>query len=423
MELSKIFYYRKKLLQTIGFEKATVSSLKFLKIEIEEELNEKIGFNTLRRFFGILQLKTPNTKTWKVLTDYLNSKSGNKKQDEQSYLLFWKSHHQLLVKITSLSNESIIDYLIKERKTDNFPILLGYVTNHLIATRDIQSLEILYKNEIIFEEHDSFSNFLAELVHPLLMKIKGEEFSNLLPIINLKLFKESVLYYHIGYSYLNGNYGKILNQMVADSPSEQLFLDCILGYYKFLAGGELDVLKELELAELKTYYPTLAGRYLGYCILLHPENTPEIIKQFVKPLSAHFTPHYFYLEIMSALLFTKDFNSIRHIIDRHYEALYEIDHWYAFSTLNMYQVAEAMVYLSEKKLKRAAIVIDSINLESTSSDYYNYISLFYSIAKYHILQGEKDFDTSETVYKKYIETAQKMGFYRFNQEFLLHFFR
>ena len=422
MELVKVYYYRKKLLQAIGFEKASTAAIKVLMIEIEQETNSKLSFNTLRRFFGLLELKKPNYKTWMTLTDFLRLKSGHTFESKNANITFWKSHHRLLLELTTGDEASIIGYLIKEKNTENFTILLGYLTNHAIANKNIKLLKSIYTHSGLFEGSSEFSKFLSELVMPFLMELKNDDLEQLFPIINLYNFKNNIIYFHIAYSHFNGNYGLIINQMVASDRSEQLFLNSFKGYCNYLSNMGLRRMPKLSLIELKVCYPTLAGRYVGYQLLLYPESTTIILEELIKPLAKHFTPHYFFLEVFSALLLNKDFNVLSQLIETHYEALYEIDHWYAFITLNLYQIAESAVYVKEDELKRACIIFDSINIQHTSSDYYDYVYLFYSIVRYHILES-KDFVGKEKVLSKYKKTAQKVGFCRFDEEFLINFFK
>lgn len=422
MELVKVYYYRKKLLQAIGFEKASTAAIKVLMIEIEQETNSKLGFNTLRRFFGLLELNKPNHKTLSILTYFLRLKSGHTFESKYAYVTHWKSHHLLLLELTAEDEASIIGHLTKEKNTENFAILLGYITNHAIATKNIKLLKLIYTHNSLFEDVSSLSNFLSELVMPLLMELKNEDLEELFPIINLYYFKNNIIYFHIAYSHFNRNYGLIINQMAANDEQEQLFLNCIKAYCNFLSGKVVKEIPRISLIELKACYPTLAGRYVGYQLLLHPKNTTNILQELINPLAKHFTPHYFYLEIFSALLLNKDFKTLSQLIEKYYEALYEIDHWYAFLTLNMYQIAESAVYVKEDQLKRASIVFDSINIKQTSSDYFEYVFLFYSIVKYHILKPE-DFVGKEKVLARYIKIAQKVEFSRFDEKFLINFFK
>ena len=124
MELVKVYYYRKKLLQAIGFEKASTAAIKVLMVEIEQEINSKISFNTLRRFFGLLESKKFNYKTWMTLTDFLRQKLGHTFERKNANITFWKSYHRLLLELTTRDEASIIGYLIEEK--NNITICLQY---------------------------------------------------------------------------------------------------------------------------------------------------------------------------------------------------------------------------------------------------------------------------------------------------------
>ena len=65
---------RRQLLETIEMRSATVASMKLLRENISRETNHEIGYNTLRRFFGLLPAREPSARTWSILDAYLKMK-------------------------------------------------------------------------------------------------------------------------------------------------------------------------------------------------------------------------------------------------------------------------------------------------------------------------------------------------------------
>ena len=55
----------------VGYQIENLSELKMLHEAIEWNTKKKIGFNTLRRFFGFLKSTTPNLNTLDTLSQYI----------------------------------------------------------------------------------------------------------------------------------------------------------------------------------------------------------------------------------------------------------------------------------------------------------------------------------------------------------------
>ena len=66
----------------IGFRIKKISELKMAQEAIEWETKKKIGFNTLRRFFGFLKSTTPNSNTLNTLSVFVGYKNYSAYQKE-----------------------------------------------------------------------------------------------------------------------------------------------------------------------------------------------------------------------------------------------------------------------------------------------------------------------------------------------------
>lgn len=419
METTKMMFLRKKLLNSIGFEKANSKSLKILIEKILQVTGHELSYNTMRRFFGLLKSTDPSTKTWKILQNYVEKISGTKYNGHVEHINFWRPINDLYIHLSKKDRTDVLNFLSQSIDSELFPILIATITNQLIASKDFEFLEELYKTHDLFGITPPQTDSAAQIICEMLKNMPIEELKSFEKIFKLSSFKEKIFYFYIDYGGLNGYYGYFLERFAAENNQERVFLSCILGYRNYLNGGILNPAVKVSNKELETFYPVLVGRYVGYLILSQPGHAAQIIKRNILPFNKKLEPHYFFLEIFPALMLTKDFISIQFLIDSYYEPLYEMDHWYSYSPYNIYQIAESLLYLYEGELSRAKVVFNSIQIEFTPSSYYCYVSLFYLILCYHI--SESEYEKSQ-VFEKYRATREQTGFARFDDAFLVNYF-
>ena len=236
-------------------------------------------------------------------------------------------------------------------------------------------------------------------------------------------FRKSILYFYIDHEHFNGYYGDVLYQITPITEEERVFLSCIAGLRDFMSGYDFPIVDILRPADLKGFYPVLAGRYVGALILSGRKPASHILNRYVHPLCQKFAPHYFLLEVFTALILKGDVKSLETLIQRYYEELYEMDHWYAHQTINIYLIGECLVYLSEHNLRRAQIAFDSIQLHFTSIPYLPYTQHFYRIAEWNLLhQTGVPQNRLTSVEENIAELAATTGFHRFSVEFVQSYF-
>lgn len=195
------------------------------------------------------------------------------------------------------------------------------------------------------------------------------------------------------------------------------------GLRDFMSGYDFPTMDVLSPAEVKGYYPVLAGRYVGALILAGRKPTSNILNRYIHPLCQKFAPHYFLLEVFTAFMLIRDLKSIEILIQQYYEELYEMDHWYAHQTINIYLIGECLVYLAEYNLRRAQITFDSIQLQFTSIPYLPYTQHFYRIAEWNLLhQSGASQSRLASVEHHISELASTTGFHRLSVDFVQSYF-
>jgi len=419
MEEARIQYYRGKLLETAGISQINSSNLKALLEKIEITTGEDIGFNTLRRFFGLLPSTKPRNKTWKILKQYLDLNGQNKDSIEINYLNQWKTINDLYI-LSNTSNEaSIINHLNDISTDDRFPLIFGTFISQLISAGNVNLIKLIFKQENFFNLTTPRADFLAQIVFEIVKNIPNNESNEYKAILQTYHFKEKILYRYIDYSSLNGFYGDLLNGIIPQNPQETLFLECILGYKHYLKNNKIKKIKKYSLNELEPFYPVLIGRYIGYQLLSYPEETQKIIDKYIPTFTKSMQPHLLFVEVFPALIFLKDFRIIQSLIQKYYEPMYEMFHWNSYIPYNIYLITESLMYLYEGKSKRAKTLFSSIKIEYTLNSYYYYVKLFYLILHYQL---EKNRNKKESILNEYHLIVKITGFKRFTTNFITHYF-
>lgn len=416
---TRILLFRRSLLQSIGFSNINPKAIKLLQENIYEITGIELGYNTLRRFFGLLDETSPSSKTWKTLQTYLKQVEGISAINRINFVDSWLPYSTFYLVISENNLNGIIKYLESQKNNQQFPIMLGMYTNQLILNKDYKTIEKLYKSKLFKELPDVFLNILGEIVSSFLKSIPLQEIDNYISILSIQKFKEAIFYNHIDYTNLNKYYGYCLSLFDSGSFGESLFLECILGYKDYLNGNDLQNLRKLEVSDLEDLYPVLAGRYIGYQILCYPNESDRIISYYIDPLTKKMSGDLLFIEIFPALIIIKDFRSIQNIFNKYYEQLYEIRHSFSYVPVNIYLIAESLLYFYENNVKRAQIIANSINTKYISSGYYHYILCFKHLLDYQLADTEIEKQHILNQHKKIISMT---GFTRLSSDFISNYF-
>jgi hypothetical protein len=296
--------------------------------------------------------------------------------------------------------------------------LLGRATIHFISTRNVSMLQYLYSSDALFKNRAAFSEYLGEIVGTLLRDLPWSHHEELRTAFDLHHFRESIFYFFVDYLHLDGYYGQTLRRFEPRSDEEALFLRCILGYHKWLQGEEVPSISMRRPKGLQSLFPVLAGRYVGYLALEKKVSNLELREAYIRPLCQFHNANLLLFETIPALLWLRDFDTLRWVYDSFYEELYELDHWFAYQSMNVFLIGEALLYLSEGNLRRAKVVFDSIQIELTTSSYFHYVHLFHCVVAYNL---HRRLGASDAVLEDILQTQENLvrqtGFARFSRAF------
>lgn len=380
----------------------------------------ELSYNTLRRFFGLLKTTNPNTKTWKLLQEYLNQVNGENYIGHLEHINYWKPYNDLYIVLRTYDPKQIIGYLQSISESENFPQLLGSLLCQLIAAKNKTLLINILSVDGFFGTQPPESDFIAQIVCEMLREMPVDELKEFEAIFTSSVFRENIFYFYIDYSGLRGYYGYFLEKIKPENPQEHLFLKCMLGYRDYLEGKALPEIGKVPFSVLEQCYSVLVGRYIGYQIMYYPQEAGKIIMELVPLATKKFHPHDLFIEVFPALILIKDLRSIQFLIDQYYESLYEIWHWNSYCPYNLYLIGEALLYLYEGDRIRAEVIFSSIEINYTSNSYYEYSKLFYLVLAYQIKSVDEVH--GQRVLEEYNRLVLKTGFKLFTEDYITNYF-
>lgn len=414
----------------IGYNIENLLELRMALEAIEWETKKRIGFNTLRRFFGFLKSTTPNINTLNTLSLYVgyeNFSAYQKKYLRDDDWFVWTQ--TIKIELGDSIKEDDFQWLETQKNTTDYHLKIASIIKTFIYKKRYNVLNQFFDTRIFrFEEANQLK--LAANICLLLRSLdKKEIYLIIKKITPNKIFRENILHWFVDYSYFNGYYGSFIKEAkkyAQVESHEALFYDLILNYNHYLSYGTN--LNPIELNRIRPdFFSVLQGRCYAYNLLYYNKRKDEIKyeqtwKDLLKKINQSGQVNLFTIEIFPALLFVKDFEKTTFLIQNYYEELLTIENWSGYPSQAMILLTQTLHLIKENKIKEAKIGFDLIDLSKFSLSYSDYIKLFYLLAKYQLaialsLNEEKLYE----IQTEYESIVDQTGFKRFSVDFLKHY--
>ncbi len=400
-----------------GITVNNLRDIKNLKEEIEDSLEVKIGYNTLRRLFGFLPKTAPQNATLTVLSKYLGFTSysnyiNNKLNYDEWY--FQIKMLRLQLNQNELDKNEVIQFNYSLQNENNIIAIANYVC-FLIEKNQKNSLIVFFT---VFDYKKLTDNALTKFALLITFSFYKLETKVALGIyktlISFDSFRNSVPLCFIDYSHLNGYYIEVINMInkLNTNESDFLFTSLMKFYQKFYSNENhsqilIDYPKKPE-----QIYPVLLGRYYGYKILSEEKIDKTLVNSIKQELKSA-NPRLFLIEIIPALVVVEANDFLDSIIEKYYEELFEVDRWSSISTIANYLIGLANLNIYKGNIKAAKNNLNLVELDKIELSYTDYITLFYYVTKIKIHYYEKEYNKIDAIYYKLEELANKIGFYKF----------
>ena len=417
---------KKEIQRCFGRPIQNIGDLKNLHESIEDVTKAKVGFNTLRRFFGFLHETKPSYKTVNLLSNYLGYKNYSsfiKSFNNDEDWANWSKIIQIetAVKVTREN----LHWLALQNGSNDYHLKIASIIKSLVYNQKYAAVEQLFTDEILVFSNENLRKF-AQNMGFLLSKMPKEKVEKLLGIlVQNENFRRCVAHWHVDYLHFNGYYGVLVQKglpLTIPGGHEELFFELIINYNLILS--QKGKPKKVGIDRIKDdFFSVLKGRCFAYNLIyyhLNKEKYSEIWLKMLDFMSNNKSDVFlFAIEIVPTLLLLKEFKKINELVDLFYNELLSTEAWNGYHVHSNVLLAITLESMISGNLKNAEASFKLIQLSKFNTSYLEYNLLFYEIVHYHLVRlndgTKKELNSIE---KSYNQLVKSTGFNFFSRAFL-----
>lgn len=398
----------------------TIRDVKYLKEEIEGQLNVVIGFNTFRRLFGFLEKNNPSITTLNTLSKYLGFASfSNYKNHQTNYSEWYFQQNLLHMQSQKKVDENEIEKINIGLLDGKNIIYLAYFLTYQIEKNNLEMIELIF-NKVNFKNvtGTQFHKFSTIMSLSLLNIPEKKALKIYEALIHFDTFRNNIPLLFIDYSNLNSRYYNILKiiEKNAANDSDLLFVSLMFFYKEYYSGNVSYLNYELKKPTgFSGLYSVLKGRYYGCCILQTQKVSPKLKKEIFGECKS-IRVSYFLEEIIPSLIIKNEYQFLNELIDLYYEEIFESDVWSSMTTNSIYLIGLSNVNWNADNISMAKRNLELVELEKVELGYYEYVALFYQLTKIKISFTEKNLEVNNKSYNILNELVNKTKLFMFKSE-------
>ena len=381
------------------------SDCEALALDIEIAVGHNLGYNTLRRFFGLDNHKVETRlSTLDIFSNYVGYNSYQHFTSDVNFSLKRNNKVKLyellstkdpvkislFIKQTFHLRDQYLEFIIDTARfflASNDVLLLISVFNQLeLETKELTFAEKLYVGNsigIIFRSTRLYKYQLIKLFKS--------------PFMNDIVFESFV-----DYASLNGFYGQFIKERHLANPAQRYFKNALRVLHDYLNKKETVTPIDSDINDTMIH-PVLKGRLFSLPLYQHNSSIESIMS-----CKVHFSPAFFY-EIMVASIITSNFYHFNDI-NREFSKFLKLIDEYWLNYLCVYQIFQAAFYYKNGNIIKTKELMSDINLDSFRLSYKSFLSFFYYLLDWKVNSD----NTSKT---KAIHLSQKFNYSLFNKDF------
>lgn len=400
--------FRLKSLIVLKFGRPLVNrgDCEALTLDIEIAIGHTLGYNTVRRFFGMDNHKVKTRlSTLDIFSRYVGYNSYhhftsdinfNVKRNNKVilYELLWMKEP---VKISLFINQ--LFYL-----RDQYLESLVDTARFLLTSSDISLLiEVLNKlkleqKALAYEE----KLYIGNSIGVIFRSIKIHKYQ-LKKLFKSKFMNDLVFEIFVDYSSLNGYYGQFIKEKHLANPSQLYFKNALRFLQAYLNRRENSNQIDMDINDTMIH-PLLKGRIFSLP-LYQPNSSIESIMTH----KVHFSPAFFY-EIMVASIITSNFYHFNDI-NREFAKFLEIIDEYWLNYVCVYQIFQVSFHYKNGNTIQAGELINEINLDSLRLSYKPFLLFFYYLLDWRLNENNTSFHFLQNL-------SNEFGYKRFDQQYI-----
>lgn len=413
-------FLRNQIETTFGSGINNGKDIKLLQQQLEEKTQAYIGYNTLRRFFGLLPRTKPNQSTLDIFSKYVGFQDFYDFTHQKRY-----SDLETTLKLARIKNSNLISkndtYFIHSLiASEQFTSYFNSMAEYFLHCKNVKCLHQLFTSKI---KNIECYQQLQICVHigTLLRNYYLNDLAFLTQVVQNDCFREVVLYNFVDYDYFNHGYIKLIKTSISIEKNRNhlLFLHLILSHNNFLTKCESNnKMLPFNLKGYKSVHPIVKGRFqLSKLTLINENKIQTKIFQKILKLAKTDNKAEFYFELIPGLILLRRVDLLRKILGQHHVSLFEVNDYNRFTHLAIFQIALCLVYIDEESWPKAKTQFSQININQVFISYDSYIKLFYLIADYHLNTTKKN-----EVLEEYMNISKATKFQLFSKDFLMNYF-
>lgn len=419
----------------IGFKITNSTDVRVLMNLLEEQQIKGIGFNTLRRFWGLLPQTNASQNTLNKLSNFLGYRSFLTYSKEKNQHQKWLTEARLQqLKHKDRLSKNDLKFIQNMCETQDSVYYFIAVFEHAVYFEKWDYLSDLFNPNYITllnspaEDVTEYAAKLAQLINIYLNNLPKAYFDLIIePLITNYNFRYYMIYSYIDMMNINHRYGEIIKtiQPKAVNTEEQLFLALLNGLWSYLNTGQAPTVNFTNL-DLDLLPKVLLGRYYGYQILqskvsqnsvLEDEYWFEFKKRFEQAKSLDFK--WLLVEIIHHLIIIRDFKKLKYLLEFSYEPVLDDIHLRSYFDVFIFNLIDVIISFQNSNFKRAKVIFNQIDTDVIERRLdRSHFLIFYHCVGYH-LQQDKNLKLSYQ--KEYFDLAKRTQFKIFNQAYLENF--
>ncbi len=383
------------------------------------ETGIELNYNTIRRFFGVVEPVKPSNFTLDALSRFNGYENYNDFLLNYSFKNQWREDFKFFELLQKNEHEIILDY-VTSRLHHRKSFLLRFVQliRELILSKNFElvtkifSLNQMNPEKFIYDDIIYLGTCIGQLSEHFDLDQNNQK-----QLVLNENFQKLVILIYVDYKNLQGYYCKLISFIYENSNHSEIrgFCEGILNLDLYLSNKKKNTFFKPKIEN--QFHPILKSRIVAQTLFQPTLNHIKILENYSQKylLNKKNNIDYFF-EIIFNSIVTKNFQVMKWILD--YLKEYSISKpFYKFEHYENFVLMKLLYFLKVNDRNSCEIWLESVSFENFNFSYEVILKQYVNIFKYHYYSIDK---------KIHLETYTKVSknIYKdfFTKSYLLNYF-
>ena len=403
----------------IGFKIKNYNDSIRLSDIIFMETGIELNYNTIRRFFGVVEPVKPSNFTLDALSRFNGYENYNDFLLNYSFKNQWREDFKFFELLQKNEHEIILDY-VTSRLHHRKSFLLRFVQliRELILSKNFELVTKIFSLNQMNPEKFIYDDiiYLGTCIGQLSEHFDLDQDNQKQLVLN-ENFQKLVILIYVDYKNLQGYYCKLISFIYENSNHSEIrgFCEGILNLDLYLSNKKKNTFFKPKIEN--QFHPILKSRIVAQTLFQPTLNHIKILENYSQKylLNKKNNIDYFF-EIIFNSIVTKNFQVMKWILD--YLKEYSISKpFYKFEHYENFVLMKLLYFLKVNDRNSCEIWLESVSFENFNFSYEVILKQYVNIFKYHYYSIDK---------KIHLETYTKVSknIYKdfFTKSYLLNYF-